>query len=88
MRDLTPIQKAQLKRKEMAEAGERRLNPLEKAAKNPRSRSLAIRAKCYDCVGQDCDPGWRARITDCNAPTCPLWPLRPYQKGDDDEEEG
>lgn len=56
-----------------------RLTPLEKAARNPGSRSLAIRAKCWDCSGGDADPGVRARVRDCPSKTCPLWPLRPWQ---------
>jgi hypothetical protein len=55
-----------------------RLNPLERAAKNPRSAKLAIHAKCYDCQGGDADPGIRARIRECSVTRCPLHPHRPY----------
>lgn len=54
-----------------------KLDPLQKAAKNPTSRSLAIRAKCYDCVGQNVDPGWHRRVRECEITSCPLWPFRP-----------
>ena len=54
-------------------------NPLEKALQNPNSRALAIAAKCYDCQGQDQDPGMRWRIGNCVGTGCPLEPVRPYQ---------
>ena len=40
-------------------------SPIEKSEQNPTSLRLAINAKCYDCQGQDADPGWRQRIADC-----------------------
>ena len=56
------------------------LNPIEKAAKNPQSKALAIKAKCFDCVGQDADPDWRGRVRECDAEgICPLWPVRSYR---------
>lgn len=72
---------ARLRRAEMAARGEQvvRLNPREKAEQNPRSLRAAITAKCYECVGEDSDPGWRAVIRDCTSYTCPLRVLRPYQ---------
>ena len=57
-----------------------RLNPLEKAGKNPKSLRLAVNAKCYECEGEDADPGWRSRIKGCIIPDCPLHPVRPYRK--------
>lgn len=56
------------------------LDPLEKAKANPRSRSLAIKAKCYDCEGRDSDPCWKWRVGNCQITGCPLWPVRPYQR--------
>jgi len=38
-----------------------------------KSRVAAIRAKCQDCCLWD-----KAEIADCRAPTCPLYPYRPY----------
>jgi hypothetical protein len=55
-----------------------RLDPIERARRNPSSRALAIKAKCFDCVGRGADPGWRWWVGNCTA-DCPLVPLRPYQ---------
>jgi len=54
------------------------LDPIARSAANPTSRTLAIRAKCYDCVGRGADPGWRWQIGNCDA-ACPLVPFRPYR---------
>lgn len=85
----TALEKAHAARKARAAAGEVlvRLNPIEKAQKKPKSLRLAVNAKCFDCVGQDCDPGWRKRISECAVTKCPLNPVRPYQKGGEDEHE-
>jgi hypothetical protein len=63
------------------DSGERiaRLDPIEKASKNPTSLRLAINAKCFDCQGKDSDPGVRDRIGNCPCVKCPLHPVRPYQ---------
>jgi len=58
----------------------KRLNPLEKAKTNPKSLRLAVNAKCFECEGEDYDPGWRGRIRGCIIPDCPLFPVRPYRK--------
>jgi hypothetical protein len=63
-----------------------RLNPIEKAQLNPTSLRCAINAKCFDCQGADADVGVRKRIGDCPSQTCPLFPVRPYQKSEDDED--
>lgn len=85
----TPLEKARAARAEKLAAGEKieRLSPLEKAAKNPKSLRLAINAKCYSCQGEDSDPGFRKRIGTCDVTTCPLNPVRPYQRGEDDDSE-
>jgi hypothetical protein len=62
-----------------AAATAERLDPTEKARRNPKSRSLAINAKCYDCEGRDSDPCVNWRIGNCKVPRCPLYPVRPYQ---------
>lgn len=54
-------------------------NPLQRAAENPTSRTLAIAAKCFDCQGGDADPAWRWRIGNCTTVACPLVPVRPYR---------
>jgi hypothetical protein len=79
---LKPWEKAQQARKARLESGAEvhvvRLNPIEKARQNPKSKSLAIRAMCYYCVG-----GEQAvqTIRHCTSITCPLYPVRPYQVG-------
>ncbi len=52
-----------------------RLDPIEKAKRNPTSLRFAIRAKCYDCSGFT-----RADVTDCDMPDCELYNLRPWHK--------
>lgn len=85
---LKPWEKAQQARKARLESGEEvhvvRLNPVEKARQNPKSKSLAIRAMCYSCVG-----GEHAvqTIRHCTSRDCPLYPVRPYQVGSTEEAE-
>jgi hypothetical protein len=57
-----------------------RLDPIERARRNPTSLKMAITAKCWDCQGGDDDPHPRWRIANCTMPDCPLFPQRPYQK--------
>jgi hypothetical protein len=57
----------------------RRPNPLDEALAKPKSRVLAIRAKCWDCEGRGADPGWQRRVRECVVESCPLWHVRPYQ---------
>ena len=57
------------------------LDPLEKSRQNPKSKVLAIRAFCFDCVG-----GVKAEVTLCPSKSCPLWLHRPWQKKEEDEE--
>ena len=54
-----------------------RLDPLEKAKRNPKSKVLAIRAYCYDCCG-----GVKTEVTLCPSTNCPLWLHRPWQSKD------
>ena len=83
-----PLDRAHERLRELAAAGVKRerLDPVEKARRNPTSRRLAIAAKCYDCSGGGIDPGVIGRIRDCAVPKCPLFPLRPYQTEADAEE--
>lgn len=57
-----------------------RVGPLEKHRRNPTSRKLAIVAMCVRCMGGDDTSPQRAAIRDCTAPSCPLYPVRPYQR--------
>ena len=83
-----PLERAHAARRARIEAGEtiERLDPLEKAAKNPKSLRFAINGKCFDCQGRDGDPGVRVRIRECPVTRCPLHPVRPYQTRDDEPE--
>ena len=84
---VSPLEKARLARLAKAESGDlERLDPMEKARRNPKSRKLAIVAKCWDCCGGNADPGVRKRIGDCRSVKCPLHPLRPYQHNAETEE--
>lgn len=57
-----------------------RLDPMQRAAANPTSRSLAIAAKCFDCVGgSNADGGYRRCIRECPSTRCALYAFRPYQ---------
>lgn len=51
-----------------------------KRAVEGRSRTMAIKAFCQECVGYE-----RAVVRDCPSVACPLWPYRPYQTSDDDD---
>lgn len=57
-----------------------RLSPVEKARRNPSSLRMAITAKCFDCVCGSADPNPRERIRSCPCQSCPLYPVRPYQR--------
>lgn len=78
--ELTPLEKARLRRAELKAKGELEiLDPIEKAYRNPHSKKAAIRAMCYECVGRGSDSNWRKEVGNCTAWHCALWPLRPYQ---------
>ena len=87
---MTPLEKAQAVLNAKRKAGElvvERLNPFEKARRNPKSKKLAIRAFCWQCQGEGNDPGTIDGIRDCPCEkTCPLWPHRPYQTKKDTED--
>ena len=55
-------------------------SPDEVARDNPRSLKKAIAAYCWDCQGQDADPGVRWRIGNCTFSQCYLFPHRPHQR--------
>lgn len=54
-------------------------NPLEVYQEQP-TRSNAIKARCYQCMGEGQDKGWREAIRHCPVDYCALWNFRPYQK--------
>lgn len=58
------------------------LDPIEKGKRNPTSFRLAITAKCWDCAGagEDGKAFTRETIRACEAKSCPLWVMRPYQR--------
>lgn len=65
-----------------------RLNPAEKARRNPNSLRLAINAKCFDCVGgANADAGFRRCIRECPSTKCALHTVRPFQRADEPEAE-
>ena len=53
----------------------KKLNPMEAAKADPKSRKKAIAAKCFDCCCFQ-----RKEVTLCPAQDCPLWNLRPWQR--------
>lgn len=81
MKNLTPLQRGQQRLAEMRAKGctPERLDPLEKARRNPTSLRKAITAKCWDCIGAGADPNPREAIRECQIADCPLWPVRPWQ---------
>jgi len=79
----TPIEKAQEAMRLRRESGEviTKLSPIEKANKNPKSLRMAINGKCWDCSG-----GQRLEIRECTVHTCTLYPVRPYQEKDSEDD--
>lgn len=77
----TPLERAQARMREMREAGivPERLNPAERAKRNPNSLRLAVTAKCYECLGGQDAQNIRREIRECTAQNCPLYAVRPYQ---------
>ena len=75
---------ANAKRQAMREAGVviERLDPLERARRNPRSLRLAVTGKCWNCFGAGADgiAFTKETIRDCKARDCPLWEVRPYKE--------
>jgi hypothetical protein len=50
------------------------MDPIEKAAANPKSLRAAINGKCYDCA---C--GSKVEVARCEITKCTLHPVRPWQ---------
>ena len=76
------LAKARETREAMKEAGikVRVRNPLEKLSDKPTSLRMAVSAKCFQCEGEDADPGVKRRIGTCQITGCALWAVRPYQQ--------
>jgi hypothetical protein len=59
------------------------MNWMKRAKDNPKSRTMAVKAFCYNCMGgtleEEPDPGWKAEISRCTCPDCPLYNFRPYK---------
>lgn len=81
------LERAREKARERRASGQSvvRLDPIQKAAAKPTSLRLAITAKCWSCVGAGADPHPRREIAECAVRRCPLHPVRPYQRGEEDE---
>ncbi len=58
-----------------------RLDPIEKAKRNPGSLRLAITAMCWHCAGAGADgqEATRTTIRECTVAPCPLHRHRPYR---------
>ena len=81
---MSAIELAQARMREMREQGIaiERLDPIERAQRNPNSLRLAITAKCYECLGGQDAKNIRKEIRECTSHKCPLYPVRPYQSKD------
>lgn len=79
--NMTPLEKARAAMAAKREAGEKLVyrDPIEKAIADPTSKTKALKAKCWECVGAGDDPGAKQTIGECTSFDCPLWPHRPYQ---------
>ena len=56
-------------------------NPILQLKKNPRSRSLAIKAKCaegFGCTEDHLEKGYRQSIRECPSTNCALYDFRPF----------
>lgn len=49
--------------------------------KSRKSKAFAIKSMCAECSGYD-----RKVVRNCTDTGCPLWPHRPFQKGDPEED--
>ena len=64
-----------------------RLDPIQKAKRNPGSLRLALSAMCWHCAGAgaDGDAFTRITISQCQVLRCPLHPHRPYRAQEPEE---
>lgn len=54
-----------------------------RALSSPTKRALAVKMKCYECVGFE---NISTRVGQCSVRLCSLWLHRPFQKEDEQEE--
>lgn len=81
----TALDKARAKKTELKAAGLLvRQSPIERAKADPFSLRKAITAFCYHCMGGDGEPGARKHVRECTFRNCPLYPVRPWQKDEDE----
>lgn len=81
--ELSPLERGRQTMMAKRASGElviERLDPIERAKRNPHSLRKAITAACWQCMGCGADPNTRQNIRDCGVPTCALHPHRPWQK--------
>lgn len=78
---LSGLEKAQQRRREMAEQGISivRMAPGEKSKSNPQSLRLAITANCWDCMGGEHAENVRQQVRECAVEKCFLYAVRPWQ---------
>lgn len=69
------LAKARAAKKESG-AGLTRKNTTEQWKENKTSLRLSINAKCFDCSNYQ-----KEEVTNCSVRNCPLWLVRPFQKG-------
>lgn len=83
MNDHDPLAGARLRLAAIKASGRKveRLDPVERAKRNPGSKRDAIDAMCWQCCGcgVDGDKETRDRILECSVTVCALHPHRPYQ---------
>ena len=65
------------KAREAKTGEEGRRNPEERCLDDPSSRTKAIHAFCFQCVGRN--SGYQSDIRGCTSKNCPLYLFRPYK---------
>lgn len=78
--DIMRVKAAAAREERKAAGRSTRLTPVERSQADPRSRTKAIAAMCWDCQGGDADPCNPWRVGNCTIEACPLHWLRPHQK--------
>ena len=63
-----------------ARAEAERLDPVERSRRNPKSKAMAIKAMCWQCMGGGGNPATPWLIGNCEVTGCALYPHRPWQR--------